>query len=164
MTDFLEFARPSETQFRPVGISDVVRSGIKQLSLQAQNSGVTISSQIENDLFIYADQEKIHQVLLNLLLNAVQASPNGATILVKLVKSEEICQAVLTVEDSGPGLNEGDGDKVFEPFFSTRSAGTGLGLAIAKAIVEKHDGTISLQNALRGGAVATVTLPLKDEE
>ncbi|MFH1685889.1 MAG: ATP-binding protein [bacterium] len=164
VTDFLEFARPSESKFRTIKLSEVVGNSIRQLDRQARNEGITISSQLEDHIAVSADEEKIHQVLLNLLLNAVQASSGGSRILVKLEKDAAAGHAVLTIEDGGSGLDEGDSDRIFEPFFSTKSTGTGLGLAIAKGIVVKHGGSVSLQNGPRGGAVATVRLPLKDEE
>jgi len=164
LTDFLEFARPSEANILAVNLSDVVRGSVRQLALQAQNQGVTISGQFEDDIIIDADVDKIQQVMLNLLLNAVQASSEGSKVLVKLECDKTSGHVVLTIEDSGSGLNEEDSSRVFEPFFSTKATGTGLGLAIAKAIVEKHGGTISLQNGSKGGAIATVALPLREEE
>jgi two-component system sensor histidine kinase HydH len=163
LTDFLEFARPAEADIMAVNLSDVVAGSIKQLDRQAQQQGVTITGQLEDDVMIDADMENIHQVMLNLLLNAVQASPDGSPVLVKLARDAASGQVLLTIVDSGSGLSEADRSQVFEPFFSTKSTGTGLGLAIAKAIVEKHGGTISLQNAPQGGAVATVKLPSKEE-
>ena len=164
LTDFLEFARPSDTKFQPVNLTEIVRGSIKQLDLQARNQGVTITGQLKDDIIVNGDSEKIHQVMLNLLLNAVQASPEKSIIKVRLEGSQSSGLAVLTIEDNGPGLVEGAGEKLFEPFFSTKAAGTGLGLAIARTIVEKHAGTISLRNQPQGGAAATVTLPLIDEE
>ena len=164
LTDFLEFARPSESKFRSVELSQVVRDSVRQLEIQARNHGVTISRKLEDGIFINADSEKIHQVMLYLLLNAVQASSEGSEVVVTLEKYQASGHAVLTIEDRGSGIGAGDSDKFFEPFFSTKSTGTGLGLAIARTIVEKHGGSLSLQNRTQGGAVATAILPLMDEE
>jgi signal transduction histidine kinase len=160
LTDFLEFARPSETKFASVNLSDIVRASIKQLDLQARNQGLTIESRLEQEVTVRADREKIHQVLLNLLLNAMQSSPDESEILVALETDTASNQAVLTIEDNGSGLGESDIDRLFEPFYSTKSTGTGLGLAIARTIIEKHGGTITLGDRPQGGAVAAVKLPM----
>jgi signal transduction histidine kinase len=104
------------------------------------------------------DEEKVHQVMLNLLLNAVDAAPDQSSVTVDL-KSEE-ANAVIFIEDSGLGIRESDASRVFEPFFTTKSTGTGLGLAIAKSIVERHNGQLRLENVTYGGARAETTLPL----
>jgi two-component system sensor histidine kinase HydH len=96
--------------------------------------------------------------MLNLLLNAVETSPDGSpvTVTLKPVKSD----AVISIQDSGEGISSEEASRLFEPFFTTKSTGTGLGLAIAKSIVERHRGTIDLRNVRGGGAVAEIRLPL----
>ena len=98
------------------------------------------------------------------VLNAVQASSEGSTVSVKVDRKADSSEAMLTVTDSGPGFDESDAERLFEPFFSTRSTGSGLGLAIVKAIVEKHGGTVTLDNLSQGGAVATLRLPVGDQK
>ncbi|MHC4534985.1 MAG: ATP-binding protein [Planctomycetota bacterium] len=164
VTDFLEFARPSETKFESVDLSDIVRESVKQLEVQARSHGITIVENLADDVGVNADREKIHQVLLNLILNAVQASSDGKSVSITLSKNESSGQALLTVEDNGSGIDDNNLDRLFEPFFSTKSTGTGLGLAIAKSIIEKHGGSISLQNRTEEGVTATVTLPLKERK
>jgi signal transduction histidine kinase len=164
VTDFLEFARPSETKFEPVDLSDIVRESVKQLEVQARSHGITIVENLADDVSVKANREKIHQVLLNLILNAVQASSDGKSVSITLSKNESSRQALLTVEDNGSGIDDDNLDRLFEPFFSTKSTGTGLGLAIAKSIIEKHGGSISLQNRTDEGVTATVNLPLKEKE
>ncbi len=164
LTDFLEFAGPSESKFQPVELSQVIRDSVRQLEVQARSQGVTISSELEDGWHVNADSEKIHQVMLNLLLNAVEASPEGSIVAVKLENDQTSSQAKLVISDCGAGIDAGDSERLFEPFFSTKATGTGLGLAIAKTIIEKHGGSLSLQNGTQGGAIATVMLPLTGEE
>jgi len=158
VSDFLEFARPSETTMTELNLADTVRSSLKQVQPQAMKREIKIVSHVEDPVLIMGDDEKIHQVLLNLLLNAVDATPELSTITVALKSEEE--DALITIEDSGPGISTADLSRIFEPFFTTKSTGTGLGLAIAKSIVERHKGRIQLENISNSGARAEIRLPL----
>jgi signal transduction histidine kinase len=158
VTDFLEFARPSETRMTELNLADVVRSSLRQVQPQAGKKGITLHSDVEDPVMVMGDDEKVHQVLLNLLLNAADASPTGSTVTVTL--KPEGSAARITIEDTGEGITDENAARSFEPFFTTKSSGTGLGLAIAKSIIERHSGTIHLRNAETGGAVAEINLPL----
>ncbi|MCB2229919.1 ATP-binding protein [bacterium] len=158
VTDFLEFARPSETTLAVLNLADVVRSSLKQIQPQALRRDIRIISHVEDPVIVMADEEKIHQVMLNLLLNAVDASPDESNVTISLGTEES--DARITIEDSGNGISEENVSKIFEPFFTTKSTGTGLGLAIAKSIVERHKGCIKLENNTSRGARAEIKLPL----
>lgn len=158
VTDFLEFARPSETKMAELNLADVVRSSLRQVQPQARKREITIVSHVEDPVVVLGDEEKVHQVMLNLLLNAADASPSGSTVTVSLKSGRE--SAVIAIEDAGSGISEEDITRIFEPFFTTKSAGTGLGLAIAKSIIDRHHGQITLQNATGRGAIAEIRLPL----
>ncbi len=157
VSDFLEFARPSETRMAHINLADAVRSSLKQIQAQARRRTVAIDSTLEDPVTVNADAEKIHQVMLNLLLNAVDASPDSSTVTVSLKTDGD--RARVLVEDRGDGIRAEDAARVFEPFFTTKSSGTGLGLAIAQNIMDTHGGTLSLRNRSGGGAVAEMTLP-----
>ncbi len=102
------------------------------------------------------DGDRMAQVLDNVLRNAVQAgTPLEVTV------SLAAGRLLLSVRDHGPGLPEGDPDRVFDPFFTTRATGTGLGLAIARRIVQAHGGAIDAKNHAAGGAVLSIELPLR---
>lgn len=161
VSDFLEFARPSEPQMVALDLADVVRAGLKQVQPQAMERHITIESRVAGPVMVTGDGEKIHQVLLNLLLNAVDASPDNATVTVTLQVNNK--NAIVAVEDSGDGLSEENLARIFEPFFTTKSSGTGLGLAIARNIIHQHHGTITLRNLPRGGATAEISLPIASD-
>lgn len=158
VSDFLEFARPSETKMTELNLADVMRSSIRQVQPQAGKRTITIISHIEDPVMVMGDEEKVHQVMLNLLLNAVDASPDATSVTVSLRASG--AEAAIAIEDSGPGISTEHALRIFEPFFTTKSSGTGLGLAIARSIVERHNGRIELKNASDGGARAEISLPL----
>ena len=163
VTDFLQFAHPGETKRERVPLSDLVRSGVKQVEPHARKLGIDLTTSIEEDMIIEGDGEKIHQVLLNLILNAMEASNRGAMVAVSLAKDVKRRRAVTTVDDQGHGVATDKIDRIFEPFFTTKSSGTGLGLAIAASIVESHGGEITIANRPEKGARATVALPLLNE-
>ena len=160
LSDFLEFARPGETKFADVNLTEIVETSQKQAQVQARKREITIDTDLAEGVIVRADREKIHQVLLNLLINAIAACEDGVQVKVSLETDETDEHAIIKVEDEGHGIDAATLPKVFDPFFTTRSSGTGLGLAIAKSIVERHDGTISLANRTEGGVRATISLPL----
>ncbi len=104
------------------------------------------------------DHDQIHSVLVNLLLNALDAMPQGGRLEIEMWPA--VAGAVLLrVADSGPGIPADVMGRLFEPFVSTKPTGTGLGLSISRRIIEEHDGTIRVQNRPEGGACFTIRLP-----
>ncbi len=162
--DLLEFARPSEPKFTPMNLGEILNSTTKQVQAQAGKRDITITTQVDDSVNIKGDGEKIHQILLNLVINAIDASEDGSEVTISLNKDDDQRLAILKVEDSGAGINESDLPRVFEPFFTTKSTGTGLGLAIARSIIEKHGGKITLKNKPSGGVIASIELPIVNEE
>jgi signal transduction histidine kinase len=115
-----------------------------------------------NPPVILADTGQLRQLLLNLLLNALDASPGGGSVRVEAVTEPggETGWLTLRVADTGRGLPDDLGPRIFEPFVSRKETGTGLGLSICKQIVEAHGGTIGAAARPGGGAVFTARLPL----
>lgn len=109
-----------------------------------------------------ADPEQLHQVLLNLLLNAFDAVRRDGQVTIRIQAGQTGC-AVVTVADSGSGISQAVRDRLFEPFVSTKESGTGLGLTICRRIVEDHGGQIEAADSPEGGAIVTVTLPITDQ-
>lgn len=156
--EFLEFARPREPRLQAMNLSEAIRLPIRQLEPEARDHGVRLEVQIEPDVQIEGDGEKIHQLALNLLLNAIQATPPAGVIRVSVAKDGGD-RVKFEVQDTGPGIPPEQLDSVFEPFFTTRATGTGLGLPIARSIVERHGGSISLESSSGSGTRVTVNLP-----
>jgi len=115
-------------------------------------------------LLITADQDKISQVLTNLLANAIKFTPKQGNIRIEI--QQEGNRAVLKVSDDGIGIDPEDQEKIFERFYMTepsrnsKSGGQGLGLAIVKSIIKKHNGTVRVVSTIGKGATFTVTLPM----
>lgn len=156
--EFLEFARPRETRLERLNLSEALRASLKQMEGQAARQGISMRQDIDSDLFIEGDREKMHQVTLNLLLNAVEACPHGGVIDVRL-KSASRGAVDLVVSDTGMGIAAADLEHVFEPFFTTKSSGTGLGLAVVKSIVDSHRGEITLTSTPGQGTTVRIMFP-----
>jgi signal transduction histidine kinase len=139
-------------------VVSILRRSLDSCRSAAGEAGVALAEDIPPDLAeIERDEGRLEQVFQNLLANAVQLSPRGATVRVRAWAAHG--GVACSVEDQGPGLPAGDEDRVFEPFFTRRKGGTGLGLSIVRRIVEEHGGTVAAANRPPGGAVFSVWLP-----
>ncbi|PID55556.1 hybrid sensor histidine kinase/response regulator, partial [candidate division KSB3 bacterium] len=163
----LSFSRPAREGFRPTDMLKVVQETVHLMEASTP-SNVTVKTTIDenDDYFVYANPTQMHQVILNLMTNACHAlREQGGTLRIKLYKHHEPKTSeqhvVLQVSDSGPGIPCDIMDKIFDPFFSTKSKGegTGLGLAVVHSIVATHNGSIQVENREQGGAVFTIHLP-----
>jgi signal transduction histidine kinase len=159
VTEFLAFARPKETKLEKLNLSEVLQTSLRQTEAEATRRGIRVESHVEDDICVNGDQEKVHQMTLNLILNAIQASKQDDTIAFRL-ETDGSTTARLAIRDAGVGIDANDLTRVFEPFFTTRSSGTGLGLAIVKDIVDTHSGQISIESQKGAGTTVTVMLPL----
>ncbi len=171
----LSFSRPSREGFRPTDMSQVVQE-VVQLMEATMPANITVSSHVENggNFFVHADPTQMHQAILNLCTNAFHAlRTRGGEIKIELshIKHEiltpELAQTTsdntikLSVSDNGPGIKPEIQDKIFDPFFSTKSKseGTGLGLAVVHGIVKSHQGTIRVFCGHEGGSTFEIYLP-----
>jgi signal transduction histidine kinase len=109
-----------------------------------------------------ADPSHITQVLLNLMLNGLQAMPQGGTLTLEAKASNG--SLLIAVTDTGTGIAPENLSRIFEPYFTTKAQGSGLGLAISRRIIEAHGGTITASNELGGGCRFEISLPLKGVE
>jgi two-component system NtrC family sensor kinase len=156
----LGFVGKSEPAVSEVNLTQLAEEAIQLIVHEACNRDIQINRQMPPSLqSIWSDAYQIRQVLLNLLTNAIHAVNSAGTI--TLVVEDVGDSQVVTVSDSGPGIAREHLDKIFEPFFSTKSPGqgTGLGLFVSRGIVEKLGGTIEVSSKLGQGASFRVRLP-----
>jgi two-component system, NtrC family, sensor histidine kinase HydH len=156
--DFLEFGRPREMRKESVELGALVGAAVKQLNPQAEGMGVMVRLEPDERLVVKADREQMHQVILNLVLNGLEASTRGGEIVVGITRGAD-GMARLTVTDNGKGMTPDQAERIFEPFFTTKGSGTGLGLSIVKGIVEKHGGRIGCASRVGAGTTMTIELP-----
>jgi signal transduction histidine kinase len=161
---FLQFARPREPEFASVDLSDTLTRIVALIGPQAQSKGLALTeSYEENTGPVWVDAGQIGQVFLNILLNAVDATPPRGGIRVSMVPGDDDTIAV-KIWNSGPGLPPELEERIFEPFFSTKPTGTGLGLSIARTIVSKHRGTIRAKGHEDGGTTFYIILRTSEQE
>ena len=159
---FLDYARPPRLEKRPVVIRTLLQQTVEFVSPRARQLGVEIACQCPERVWkVEADVGQMRQVFLNLLLNALDASPPGSRITVRMSHSAAHW-LVIEIADQGPGLPAEHGDRIFEPFVTTKEGGTGLGLPVCRRIMGEHGGDITAANHQAGGAVFTVGLPLTE--
>jgi signal transduction histidine kinase len=160
INEFLNFARPRSPEMLPTQPNAVIRSVVSLVSKEAERQRLSITTSLEETIpQIMMDGEKVKQALLNLVINAMHATPPGGRI--ELSTSLTNAFVKLTVKDSGLGISDSVKDRLFTPFVTTKEGGTGLGLAIALRLIKQHDGTIEARNLPQSGAVFEIQLPLK---
>lgn len=142
--DFLEYARPQVVEKADSSVSDSLLYAAGACRAYASETGVRIEVDSPPDLSISMDASKIQQALLNLLKNAIEASPVGRGVTLRGLQPEE-GTVWLEVENAGPPIPESACSRIFEPFFTTKRGGTGLGLAIARSIARAHGGDLTLR-------------------
>ena len=161
VNNVLHFHSSPEPQRAPVDLGTLLNWAREFLTPLARQSRVTLS--LENSApgtWFPADRHRLEQVLLNLVLNALRAMPNGGWIELAVRKRSVGAEVELVVSDTGPGIPSADLPRIFDPGFTRRAGSPGLGLAVCRKIVEQHEGTIRAANRAAGGAVFTVTFPL----
>jgi signal transduction histidine kinase len=161
LTELLDFARPREPRFRRLDVAASVEDAVRLARSSLATSNVRIETSLTGNLpAVECDEEQIKQVLLNLLMNAVQAMPDGGRVDVSA--SQEGGHVALIVADDGPGIPEEMRARIFDPFFTTREAGTGLGLAVVQQIVTQHGGQIDVEQNGAQGARFVVRIPIRN--
>ena len=160
--DLLTFARPRRPDVGPVDPVQVVQRAVSLVDPVAgrQRVRIVLRSTDRPLPLIFADADLLQQALVNLLMNALQASPSGGEVVV--TSGGESRGVRITIQDQGPGIPDADLEQIFKPFFTTRHSGTGLGLPISRGIIEQHGGRLTVESGPGGGARFTVTLPLQD--
>jgi len=158
LTDLLETARPHPPRVRRSNLNTTVEHAVMLARQQVLSKPIKIELQQALDLpEVEHDSDQIHQVLLNLLLNAVQATEGAGTVRVE-IGSRDGCASVV-VNDTGRGISPQHLPNIFRPFYTTKGNGTGLGLSLARRIVEEHHGSIEVSSVVGKGSTFTVLLP-----
>jgi len=157
----LIFARQMPTRKSMTNLNQIVEGGLYFIESRCAKEGIRLVRRLESDLMvIVADPAQLNQVLVNLVVNAVQAMPKGGVLTISTVNGEDSIS--LIVEDTGIGMNEDTLSKIFLPFFTTKDVGqgTGLGLAVVHGIVSSHGGKITVESKPGIGSRFEIQLPL----
>jgi len=160
----LDFARQTEPRKALSDINEVIGKSIDLISHQASLQNVKIDKKIKPDLpKIMIDMGQIQQVFINILLNAIEAMPQGGTLIVSSGAEDEMVAIRFT--DTGIGIPQENLPKILDPFFTTKKQGkgTGLGLSVSYGIIERHRGKLEVRSKVGKGTTFTVKLPIKEK-
>ena len=158
---FLSFARPAEPNYEPINVNSILTQTISLVRTKMKEQGIQLKLSLSEDLPpLMGDREQLKQVFLNIILNAIQAMPNGGKIEISTGLGDGIVQ--VKISDTGCGIPKDLKERIFDPFFTTKDDGTGLGLSIAQGIVERHRGKIEVVSEEGKGSTFIVSLPLKE--
>src|SRR5215469_5383600 len=162
----VNYARPGPLLLSKISLHRLVADTLAFIEHQPMLRGKRLENQVPGDLpHIRADANQLSQVLMNLLLNAAEATPEGGSITISASKLTFVDTIEIRVSDTGSGIPPDILAHVFEPFFTTkRGRGTGLGLSISQAYVRSHNGEIRVDSVVNHGTTVTLTLPIRQEE
>ena len=156
----MDFARPTTLNLEQQSLVPALQAVLALMEANLTHHQIQLVSELAPDLPDFQfDSDKIKQAFMNVVLNAMEAMPQGGTLSVTTFKLEDGIS--IKVTDTGVGIPEADIEHLFEPFFSRKDKGTGLGLANVKRILEEHGGTVEIENALDEGATVSMWLPIK---
>lgn len=161
VNSLLEYARPEQGEMAVVPIQDIIRKTVQLIEGRCHTQNVALNVDCGNDpIEIDADKSQSQQLLLNLCLNALDAMPEGGELSIRV--SVQGDQVTLMVVDTGEGIRDDMLDRLFTPFSTSKPTGVGLGLGICRRIAQSHNGTLTGQNRVRGGAEFCWSLPLAE--
>jgi signal transduction histidine kinase len=162
LENFLRFARQAPLEQGRFELNAVVREVVDLTRRQAERSHVEVRVRSAELPQLFGDAGQVRQALLNLVLNALQAMPDGGRLTLTTKHAGD--RALVTIADSGPGIPAAEQERIFKTFVTTRADGTGLGLPISQRIITSHGGQISVDSTPGRGAAFTVALPLPEAE
>jgi signal transduction histidine kinase len=159
--DFLRMARQHPLELRDCSIQEELETIVTLVAKDAQNRGVSLHFEPNaEEAIMCGDGEKLRQAFLNIVINALQATPSGGSVTISLNKGASGFE--ISFRDSGCGIAPDSLQRIFEPFYTTKPDGTGLGLAVTRKIIEGHGGTLDIESENGKGTTVTVRLPLQE--
>jgi two-component system, NtrC family, sensor histidine kinase HydH len=161
--DFLRFARVKDLELTPCSLATAIEEMIDFFGPMARQANIDIKCYLPADLpAVKLNQDLFKQALLNLMLNAAQAMPDGGELTIQAV--QEPSAVFLSLIDTGMGMGPEVLSRLFRPFFSTKPGGTGLGLATSRRIIRAHGGSLSVESEVGRGTKFTIRLPVDSSE
>ena len=166
--NLMAFARPPAPSLILIPVSAIIERTVELVAGQAKNQQIDVNILSDDELAdddlaaVRADPDQLQQVVLNIIVNALHAMPQGGALAIATRKIMAGEMVEMAISDNGSGIAEDDLEKIFEPFFTTKTSGTGLGLAICRNIVESHHGTVDVESSLGKGTTFRIRLPLEN--
>jgi len=160
ITSFLSYARPVPLKYEKANVNKSITDVIKLIETEIKEEGKTLKTEFDEKIpEFYFDNHQLKQAILNLLVNAMDATNRGDTISITTSKTDS--KVLIKISDTGIGIPEELINKIFEPFFTTKTTGSGLGLACVERIIKDHDGNITVNSKKDKGTEFIIELPLK---
>jgi two-component system, sporulation sensor kinase B len=158
ISDYLTFAKPTITEVDFINMSDILKNILNIVSPLANMNNVEITTAFEEGIMIKGDKSKLHQAILNIIKNSIEAMEQGGSLLIKSEVNEH--HIIVTIQDSGIGMTKEQMRRIGEPYYSTKgSRGTGLGMMVTYSIIKAMKGKISVQSELKKGTTFKLTFP-----
>jgi two-component system NtrC family sensor kinase len=165
VTSLLDFARQSTPTRKPCDINKIVKESVTLTQKQAAFKDVILKYELDENIpRLSLDKGQIQQSLINLIINAIEATDAGGSIWITTAYKRYQERADISVSDTGQGISENDLVRIFDPFFTTKDDGNGLGLAITHGIIEQHNASIDVFSKLGRGTIFTIKFPVKSGE
>ncbi len=165
VSELLSFTRPAPLNVRRTDLGELLAEEMRLVSSDAQSADIELRLQVADNLQpVAADRDRLNQVFINILLNALQSMEKGGTLWVTAKNSRDEATVIVTVRDTGCGITEENLSQVFYPYFTTKPGGTGIGLAISQKIISDHGGAIRIDSIEGEGTTVTVELPRYGED
>jgi two-component system sporulation sensor kinase B len=158
INDYLNFAKPQFEKIVKIQLAEVIREVQFLLDALAVKEGIILESVLEEDTYIHTDRNQLKQALVNIVKNAIEATPKGGKVSIQLIKKAD--QSVITVTDTGKGMDSEQLSRIGILFYSTKDKGTGLGTSVSLKIIETMNGKLSYSSEIGKGTVVEIILPL----
>jgi signal transduction histidine kinase len=163
LSNFLNFARPRTPRYQTVDLAATLDSVLELARHAVDKQPISLREEVLSQLpAVECDPELLRQVLLNLVINAIQSMPEGGEVVVSAKPGQE--RVLIQVKDEGCGIKLEDRDRIFDPFFTTKENGSGLGLSVAHQIVEQHGGVLTAETNPDKGMTFSLLLPVRQDK
>jgi len=158
----LGFARPVSLTLSSGNLSQIINDILELLRPQLTANKVEVRLSMDQPAYAMLDEASMHGALMNLILNAIEAMPQGGALSITVDQTDETLR--LEIVDTGEGISEEEAKKIFEPFYTTKEQGLGLGMPYARKIIDQHGGSMSLRSQPGEGTRISITLPAGKKE
>lgn len=156
LSEMSNFSQEIKLNLKEENLKDILTRSVDFVSCSYKQKGVLLELDAKEDAYLNLDKNKVFQVILNLLKNALEATEQGKKVCVILEKNDN--KTLVKIKDEGCGITPENQDKIFRQYFSTKSQGSGLGLSVSKEIIEKHNGSLELVSSSNEGSEFVITL------
>lgn len=161
LTDFLNKSRPKKLAKQRCNVIDELQTMVLLVAHDAGERQIrVVLTPAPLPIVVKADSEQLRQVFFNIIINALQATPAGGSLVIS-AKAYQTSLCEISFRDTGSGIDEASLQKIFEPFYTTKSEGTGLGLAVSKSIIQTHCGVLLVESELGRGTTVIIRLPIQ---